>query len=226
MLQVDPSQRKLVAVLLVALAGAIALVIIRLKPGDEPMRAAAQAAQPAAVSKQPISVGDSEAGPARNPFERPPGVAARRPGLEAVPSIRVSRYGQKGLTEGGLEVRPMPVPRLDRPGWDATEEPPKVNVGKPGAKLLAGTFFGSLAHSDANARTAAPKTPERPSVTLLATVKSGDGYSAVLQIDDSQTRVVEVGDIVGGRYRVAQLQDNMAVLVHGREVIIATRPRS
>lgn len=65
-----------------------------------------------------------------------------------------------------------------------------------------------------------------PTFTLLATVKSEKGYSAVIRNGDSDVRVVEVGDRLWNGFIVKCVEPDRAVLTDGRNVIIASRPQS
>lgn len=229
-LQVDPSQKKAVVILLVALAGAIGFLAVRMMPGGRPQQAAAQAATEEAKPAAAVTGGDVRVDPARNPFQRPAGIARTATAPEQVDSgIQIVPFDRTERLPEACAVRPMPVP-----GFETVEHPdshaarPKAGKSeKPGSGTLETVMMGGASSpsgkaSDAHRQDEAP----RPSFKLLATVKSGGVYSAVLRVGESEARVVEVGDVIDGRYKVARLQDNLAVLLDGREVIIATRPGS
>lgn len=232
MLQVDPSQKKAVVALLVVLVGAVAFLLVRLLPGSRAPQASAQAAQPAAKTTPACAVGEVRVGPARNPFHRPDGAAPLACVAEDPDSL--VQLTANGRTEGvaeSFDVRPMPVPTfgaIEQPGSGDAARPARAKTGKPDPRLLAGMVLGGTGNpaepneAEQHSKDEAP----RPSFKLLATIKSGGVYSAVLRVGDAQTRVVEVGDIIDGRFKVARIQENLAVLLDGRDVIIATRPRS
>jgi hypothetical protein len=74
---------------------------------------------------------------------------------------------------------------------------------------------------------AQPDEPEsKPAFTLLATVKGERGFSAVIRTGESDVRIVEVGDLLEGGFRVVMLESWRAVLSDGRETIVAKRPQS
>jgi hypothetical protein len=61
--------------------------------------------------------------------------------------------------------------------------------------------------------------------TLLATVKSDRGFSAVIRAGESEVRVADVGDTLQGGFKVIDLNGDRAVLTDGRETVVAKRPQ-
>lgn len=238
MLQVDPSQKKVVVALVAVLAAAVVFTIVRILPGDEAVQPAAQAAQTATTSAPTHAASDVECSPVRNPFERPAGIvknaclsAASFPDTEVALGVRPMPYGRSEAPPGTMELPPMPVQRVEispEPVKETATKPAAQKKENPGEKLVSGILFGGPDKPDAaqQANLQAQEKAERPAFKLMATIKSGGSYSAVLRTDDTHAWVVKVGDMIDGRYKVARIQNELAVLLDGRSVIIATRPRS
>ena len=67
---------------------------------------------------------------------------------------------------------------------------------------------------------------ELPTFVLMATVLANGKSSAVLRIGDSQVKVVRVGDMVDGRFRLCSLKSDQAELSDGTTKLIAKRGRT
>ena len=63
-----------------------------------------------------------------------------------------------------------------------------------------------------------------PKFELMSTVKGPDGYCAVIRIDGSDTRVVNIGDRVTGGFKMVAISPDRAVLIKSKIKVIAARP--
>jgi len=63
-----------------------------------------------------------------------------------------------------------------------------------------------------------------PKFELMSTVKGPDGYCAVIRIDGSDIRVVNIGDRVKGGFKMVAINPDRAVLINGKTKTIAVRP--
>lgn len=202
MIKTDPSQTKAVVGLLSILAVAIVVTIVRISGGSAP---------PAPVVKDTDSpkeacvvrtMSESVSDLSKNPFVSPPDYKSASLSEDGeIPGIKIMTDNQaKGE-------------------WDA-DNAPRIEPLK----------FGPGMRVSAPDNTAAKKTnaaeEAKPEFTLLATVKSGNGWSAVIRTSDSGEKVVEVGDKLDGGFVVKELSATRAVLADGRDIIIAKRPRS
>lgn len=233
MLQVDPSQKKLVAVLLTVLVGAVVIFVIRIMPRNEPVQPAAQPAQAAAASQPVVSDGELEASVPRNPFRQPAGVihAVRSTDDRFVTSAPIRPERETTFSTGQhYELGPMPVPSIggsEKPSPEKDDKQSKDTGDKQATKLPASVLgvdsAGDNPKQDSRDRR---EDRARPDFRLMATMRGAESFSAVLRTDESHAWVVKTGDVIDGRYKVARIQENLAVLLDGKEVIIATRPRS
>ena len=64
----------------------------------------------------------------------------------------------------------------------------------------------------------------KPTFTLLATIRSPERLYGIIRSGDSQERIVRVGDILDGGYKVKELDASHAVLTNGRDILVAQRP--
>ncbi len=198
----DASQTKTAVALIGILVVAVGATIMRINPGSEPSPAA-KTEQGASSSPAVKITQRAYYLPARNPFERP---AALTAGL-SMAGKPLSRGGRgrvsvKRWSEGdGPEIAPMPVGgglevvSSQKPVPDKPDAPDSSIQAKP-----------------------------RPSFILLATIKSGNGFSAVIGTGGSDSRVVETGDVLEGGFKVTKLEADRAILSDGRNIIVAKRP--
>ncbi len=204
LIRTDPSQTKTVVALLVVLAAAIVFVIVRVgsrggaKPADTTKPTVDESVSTALVDSTPYNA-------SRNPFKRP---AILKTAMERV---------RESLS------RESSFPSISRTS-------PKAGFWRDNSAGLDPVDFGSLFGAPAQ-RSVVPKEAPviekpKPEFALLATVKSADGWCAVIRSADSRPRVVEVGDIVEGGFKVRRLETDRAVLTDGRDIIIAKRPRT
>lgn len=112
------------------------------------------------------------------------------------------------------EVKTVEVPPLQPPG-DIRVEAIDSNSGQKKESPAAST------QPDVN-----KSETSRPTFTLLAIIGNCSGLSAVIRTNESNTRVVEVGDMVDGGYKVQKLEADRAVLTDGRDIIVVKRPQS
>lgn len=199
MIKTDPSQTKTVVVLLVVLVGAIAATVLRIHP-DSAQRATANAAAAAvtAVKENPAPrVAVVVAATTRNPFRKPRAISAA-----------LSREAKQGITFTATGARQTAAAASDE----------KFDLGRVGPMPLS--TVGEVQPSQD-----ASKTDEsKPRFALLATVSGPNGLTAVIRMGDSTTRVVGVGDTLDGRYKVAKLEADRAVLKNGSDIIEVRRP--
>jgi hypothetical protein len=148
--------------------------------------------------------------PARNPFEKPPGLRS---------NVVADPLSESGSSSGIRQVDILRLPGAWNDGGGSKLDSESVApIGVPG---FDGVQWKAQGATDSD------KTEQKKrTFTLLATVKSGNGYSAVIRSGDSTVRVVEVGDLLGEGFRVKKLEAGWAVLTDGRETIIARRPQS
>ncbi len=220
-IRTDPSQTKTVVVLVCILVMATGITVLRLKPAPVTQTASAKQSE----QKQDTSTHKPATvvcNLSRNPFERPKDLAQ-----SAVSGISRSIEGlSKGLSvvkqlpnpwqsDGSVKIEPLGVGDISRFNNAST----KRSLGnsetdrEDSNKQLVPTSDRTIAE---------PK----PTFTLLATVRGPEGFSAVISINGSETRVVEVGDLLEGGFRVKILTEDHALLSNGRENTIAKRPQS
>lgn len=200
MIKTDPSQTKAVVVLLIVLGGAIVFTVARIHPdAGQPGTAAATTAAVAQASSGCVTVIPAfEA--SRNPFRRPDGIrAAVGKSTRGVGEIGVQGVVARPSGSFGLDAMPVAGLSVSR------TEPPESAVSE---------------QDQATAKTEAAK----PEFTLLATVGGPNGMCAVIRSGESSTRVVAVGDIVEGGYKVRQIEKNRAVLGNGVDTVVVKRP--
>jgi hypothetical protein len=201
MLTVDPSQKKVVWLLMAILIGAICVTAVRLKPAAVQTPAAlvtsssrtASHARTVEVQVQNLS---------RNPFSAPADFARAQARSNAV--------------ELGLPTPPLPGEQPNNSGKNAKAlgTLPAVQpmvVKMPNAKDPQG--------HDINSQPA-------PAYALLATIKSAGGLSAVIRSNGSIVQVVNVGDTLEGGYKVRALKPERAVLSNGEDTIVVNKPQS
>lgn len=203
----DPNQTKTVVLLIVVLAGAIGFTVMRLTGGGETPPVAKQAAaqQSAAASGGARCIEACDL--ARDPFDKP------------------------RMFQAALEIRDAVESRVAE-GVNATANPePNPYAGAirpvdPASGLALTPLPGNAAVRPADP---APKPAVERAASrfeLLATVRGSGGWSAVIKTDDSQIRVVDVGDTVGNGFKVMRIETGRVVLKDGRITIIAKRPQS
>lgn len=198
-IKTDPSQTKSVVTLLVILVLAIGAIIFRCSPSAPPKPAKKAEAQSssARVTFDQVQAQDAT----RNPFAKPTRVQAeemvsRGAGRPAINKATLRKLMISGLTasQSNVEIRPIPMP-------DVSQAASQGENPKPEQK----------------------NTETEPHFHLLATVKGADGFSAVMKVNESDTRVVEVGDKLEGGFKIIKLQSDCAVLTNGTDTIVATR---
>ena len=62
--------------------------------------------------------------------------------------------------------------------------------------------------------------------TLLTTVKGADGLSAVIKKNESEVKVVQIGDTLSDGYLIKEIEETRVIITNGRNTIIATKPHS
>jgi len=193
---VDRTQKKTVAALLLALVLAVGITIYRI---ESPQGAAAAARPGVSVTALERDSRDRIVrAPARNPFKKP----------------------------GSLQAMPVGQPNENALGDPALRVPDTGLRASPGAEqLLPLPAFSVSGPTVKTATRSAAQEPDDapPDFALVATVMSADKSLAVLRIGDSQTKVVRVGDLVDGRFRLKSLQPDCAELTDGTVTALAKR---
>ncbi len=199
MIKTDPSQTKTIAVLLVVLAGAVVVTVLRIHPDSTQPAAGSAAAATATTRECAMPSVTVTAGPtSRNPFRKPPEI-----------NSALSRQAEQGIDFGTTSVQE---------GKTAADGM-KYDLGRVAAMPPGAVGETRPAEPDGT------KTEEtKPQFALLTTVSGPNGLTAVIRIGDSATRVVTVGDTIDGYYKVTKLEQGRAVLRNGSDVIEVKRP--
>ena len=206
----DPSQTKSAAILIGALVVVIGVTVVRMKPA--PGAQAPAQAQQVSARAAPVKASVERFCPReRNPFEKPAGLPAAGAvddsvGNEGKLPASISVGGDRGSdSQSGAKATIKP---LDPTAVFRIKPEKKPATAKPSTK------------DNYDAQRA------KPEFTLLATARSGDSYSAVIRTGQSGARVVEVGDVLDGGFKVLMIDGDRAALSDGRQMIVAKRPRS
>jgi hypothetical protein len=195
--KVDPEQNRIVAVLLAVLLLALGATAYRMKATTAVTAAARQA--PVAAE---ATANDTQDGfvrrTTRNPFKKPADMQA---------PVKSSGQGVPGtpLNATVSEIG-APLPPAHEGSWTLPVLPisPAVQEKSP------------TPQSDV-------QDTEQPTFTLMATVMSAGKSCAVLRIGDSQIKVVRVGDLVDGRFKLCALSSDRAELTDGIVKVVAKR---
>jgi len=199
MIKTDPNQTKAVVVLLVILGGAVAVTVLRINPNSgQPATAAAADSGAIQAGSTPTAIVKAGA-TTRNPFRKPEAIREAfsriaRPGDNA--GAVVVQEGS-GRSSGSFKLPPMTVGVLPRGS-------------------------GSADRSDST-QTDKTETP-KPQFDLLATVRGPKGLTAVIRGGESDTRLVAVGDVLDGGYKILTLDEDRAILTNGSDVVVIKRP--
>ena len=200
MLTVDPSQKKVVWILMAVLIGAVCVTAIRMKPASQAGPATnAAATSPVASTEGRVEVQVQNL--SRNPFMAP------------------EVYATTQARSNAAEMR-LPMPgAAPKGGPDKSAIGPLPAVQPIAVKMPKSTqSTGSQQGNDPN--------QAAPAFALLATIQSCGGLSAVIKSSDSTVRVVNVGDTLEGGYKVRALQPGRAVLSNGKDTIVVSKPQS
>lgn len=204
MLTIDPSQKKIVWVLMAILIGAICVTVIRIKPSGQAAPAATAEVATQATSKK----GQAEVqvqNLSRNPF--------------TAPDLFSMAQARSNAAELGLPI-PGSKPK-NGSGHAAGSGLGKLPLIEPVAVKMPNTNQ-TAGHNG----TGQASNQVKPVFALLATIRSADGFSAVIKSSDSMVRVVNVGDVLEGGYKVRALQPGRAILSNGEDTIVASKPQS
>ena len=93
----------------------------------------------------------------------------------------------------------------------------------PAPLLPAAPEFG-IRNPESGMRNPEHVRSAKPTFTLLATIRSAEHLYGIIKSGDSRERIVRVGDILDGGYKVKELDASHAVLTNGRDTLIAERP--
>jgi len=220
LIRTDPSQTKTVVLLLCILVMAIGVTVLRLKPA--PVTQTASAKQSEQKQNAPAhQSATTVCNPLRNPFERPKTFGPVTAGSisESIEGLSKDLPGIKRLpnpwrSSGAVRIEPFDVGNMSK--FDKSL-PRSFTTPEVGSKE---TDKQPVLVND---RT---NVESKPTFTLLATVRGPEGFSAVISINGAEPRVVEVGDVLEGGFRVKMLTEDHALLSDGRENAIAKRPQS
>ena len=189
-IEVDPKQNRLVAVLIVAAIAAVAVVVIRLH-GPVVTRVAAQTGKPTSQGAHVVHGSRAYEPLTRNPFQRPSGVVtpanASSKVAETIPSNSINRNSLQTLQLAPAFIRPIRSADQTAAGVRSVPATTKLDI------------------------------------VLLATAGSRSRLCGIIKVGDSQPRVVAVGDIVAGDYKVKELTDARIVLTNGRDELVVNR---
>lgn len=200
-IKVAPGQNGAVAALLCILALAVGITLYRLRPAQQVSAAVRQPQAMIAVSEGP-SQDETIQCPTRNPFLKSRALLMAGTGCSSVGAFR------HGVGQIEYGVSPLP-------GVGQTLLPPaNVRVSQPAPAPASVPGAQSQAPAEA-----------QPVFALMATVGTADNSFAVLRINDSQTKVVRVGDNVDGRFKLWAIRPDFAVLTDGKVRVIAKRGR-
>lgn len=200
MLTVDPSQKKAVWLLMAILIGAICVIAVRITPHDQ--QAVPQALRTADDGKStPGSMEVEVRNVSRNPFMAPAAYSSAQMGANAA-EMGSPAPGSVPPAKAGLDKLGK-LPAI-----------PPIVVKMPNSAQSTSNQGGTAAAAN------------RPAFTLMATIQSSGGWSAVIRCNDSLVRVVNVGDILEAGYKVRSLKPGKAVLSNGEETIVVSKPQS
>ena len=201
MLKYDQSQSRTVAALLIILVIAVGFIITRVKRTATPIQAT-QAVQSDQTTTGIVQSVSSTYVTSRNPFVRPPFMITKK------------NDAQSGaLTDSGLSL-----PQIDKFG----QRIPGVSLSPMHIEIKPKDTRTRRAGSPAVISEQIPM----PSFILLATVTGKNGMCAIIKTDGSETKVVQIGDVLKDGFRLKSLNETHAILTDGRNVIIAKRPQS
>lgn len=196
MLTVDPSQKKVVWLLMAILIGAVCVTAIRVRPSRVSV---------AAVENRPV-----EATPAS------PRVAVQVQDLTRNPFRAPEPYAMAQMRTNAAELG-LPMPGADEKRASAGKLPSVQPLVVSAVRRGGETGESQAGGADLDAK---------PAFALLATIQSSEGSSAVIKSNDSIVRVVNVGDVMEGGYKVRALKPDCAVLSNGEDTIVVKKPQS
>ncbi len=199
MIKTDPSQTKTVIALLAILAVAVVATIMRIHPNlAQPSAAVAGQTAARQVGTAPcVTIIDGQT--SKNPFRKPKALREQ-----------ISRAAMSGIAFDMANGNNSSARSMNKSGLNFA----------PIGPMPVSTVSDIKASDTTKADTEKTKTQ----FALLATVGGPNGMTAVIRIGDSNTRVVSVGDMLDGDYRVAKLEDGRAVLKNGSDIVEIKRP--
>lgn len=184
--------------LMAILIGAICVTAYRVVPRAQVQAVLEEVAEPAAQTSQSFEVRVRNL--SRNPFK--------------APDVYALAQARSNAAELGLPIPDSPnggAHKSKNPAGTLPPLQPVILKTVPGGRVAAGV---------------ADHPQAKPSFILLATIHSEHGCSGVIKTDDSIVRVVNVGDMLEGGYKVKALKHDCAVLSKGEETILAKKPQS
>lgn len=190
MIKTDPSQTKAVVVLLLVLGGAVVATVLRIHPNSArpavAVAAAAATTRESAAPRVTVTAGPSS----RNPFRKPEAVRAA-----------FSREAKSGAGSGAVPVQ------------EGGLSPAGVRL--PSMSAVPSPSADKSPDAQSDTQTNNSEAPDL-GFELLATVAGPHGITAVISINASKTRVVTVGDVLDGDYKVVRLDQHRAFVANGR----------
>ena len=188
-----PGQNGLAMVLVIIAVAAIGVTVWRCRQVTT-ARAMPRAIPATGQARRTPTVVEISSTPAGNPFRQPLWARASNR-ADSAEGARIRAGSDAGrLALPALGCAPMPVS-------------PPGNAGELVA--LPGTTT-----DDAK---------PMPDLTLLATVSGAGKTYAVIRIGASESKVVRVGDVLDGGFRVKEIRTDIAILTNGADVLVARR---
>jgi hypothetical protein len=198
-IRTDPSQGKTIAALLAVLALAVGVTVYRVQITQSVRAGVIQTPVATEVSVRGISQIGVVGRPARNPFKKPAvllsDATSSSAGSSAVPML-------SGMAVG------MPLP-----------------PNHQGLQPLSVAPMMTTSPNETQDSQSVAQDAELPTFVLMATVLTNGKSSAVLRIGDTEVKVVRIGDMVDGRFRLCSLMSDHAELSDGTTKVIAKRGR-
>lgn len=199
-METNPTRSKMWAALVAVVVAAVVVTILRIS-SPAPVRVSVREREvgPSDASAQMATVPQWSPGP--NPFKKPARLSstADEPGTQPKEAqVQAGTNGQAALPwlpAAHLQIQPLGSGPRSHP-----QEAPGRALQEPGK----------------------PEDAE-PTFILLATVKSDQSLYGVIMAGDSRARVVRVGDVLDGGFKVKELDVSHAVLTNGRDTLIAKR---
>jgi hypothetical protein len=202
MMKTDPNQTKTVVALLAILALALGATIYRVQAARRTVVTASPTVTVSAVKCSDVQV-ETVQRSLRNPFKKPDSVRL----LDTRDSVGNSAERLVSFAPAGGFL---------------------PSIGGEGILPLTEVSAVPSTSSVTTTSRVSTQEPERvlPMFTLMAVVTGARGSYAALRIGGSQTKVVRVGDMVDGRFRLKAIRPGYAALTDGKVTVFAKRGRA
>ncbi|MFQ3549616.1 MAG: type II secretion system protein N [Armatimonadota bacterium] len=206
-IKTDPSQNKLVAVLIVILISTVGITAFRLKPANEPVSVPTEESVADNVEKKQNYPQQDIKEIKRNPFAKPIDIAGaaedQAKGLSESnlqPNSENIQTKSNKIDTSNLELKPLDISNI-------VEDNLKTKNNKPS--------------NDTN-----NETQKLPNVILHGIVGDSNGKVAILSVNGSEAKVYSVGERIEGGFRISSITESTVVLMNGKEKIVAKRSES